>query len=68
MPKEHFYIPGDRYVECDVCAFTMRRSQVRKGVFLAQKGLNVCPKCFDPVHPNERHPRHRPEGKLVEIR
>jgi len=33
-----------------------------------QKGFNVCPPCFDDVHPNEARVRPRPEGRLVEIR
>jgi len=25
------YVPGDRFVECDVCGLDARRSEVRKG-------------------------------------
>lgn len=44
------YIPGDRKVECEICRFTWRFSQMRRGVSGSQKGLLVGPDCFDPVH------------------
>jgi hypothetical protein len=62
------YIPGDRKAECDICGFTYRRSQLRKGISGNQKGLNVCPEDFDSIHPNEAQAKNRAEGKLVDIR
>ena len=62
------YIPGDRKVTCAVCDFSWRRSEMRKGVAGSQKGLDVCPKCFDSVHPNEARVKPKVEGKLVDIR
>ena len=67
MPLHRDYVPGDRLVDCDVCAFTYRVSQVGRGVAGKQKGLVVCGPCFDPVHPNEASVPHRQEGKLREI-
>ncbi len=46
-------ILGDRWVECDDCGFGYRFSQMRKGVQGGQKGLDICPSCFDPVHPED---------------
>jgi hypothetical protein len=40
---------------------------MRKGIAGKQKGMEVCPDCFDPVQPNEKRVKHRQEGKLVEI-
>ncbi len=62
------YIPGDRLVECDICGFTKRRSQLRKGVSSGQKGYYVCPDCFDGKHPLDENVKGRSEGKLEEIR
>jgi hypothetical protein len=61
------YVPGDRLVECDVCGFAYRRSDMRKGVG-QQKGLTVCPNDFDGVHPLDLPVKNRPEGRLEEIR
>jgi len=62
------YIPGDRWVECDVCGFAYRFSEMRKGVAGKQKGLSVCPTDYDTVHPNEgwKLP-FKPEGKLKKV-
>lgn len=68
MQQHRGYIPGDRLVDCDVCGFTYRVSEVRRGVMGKQKGLIVCGPCFDPVHPREARVPHRPEGRLVEIK
>lgn len=63
------YQPHGRKVICDVCGFYKRQGEMRKGVFGKQKGLEVCPDCFDSVHPNERPVRSNlKEGKLDEIR
>jgi hypothetical protein len=62
------YIPGDRKTACDVCGFTYRRSEMRRGITGKQKGLIVCPEDFDDIHPNERRVKNRPEGKLMEIK
>ena len=60
------YIPGDRWVRCDECGFGYRYSQIRKGVSLRQKGLAICPECFDTRQPNTdwRLPP-RQEGRLI---
>lgn len=68
MPYSNTYIPGDRLIDCQICGFTYRRSQMRRGIFGNQKGLIVCPKDFDDVHPNEAPVKKRIEGKLEEIR
>jgi hypothetical protein len=62
------YIPGDRKVDCDVCDFTWRFSQMRKGIAEGQKGLEVCPDCFDPIHPRENTPKLRKKSKLPEVK
>jgi len=51
--KPRGYIPGDRLVECEVCGFGYRHSRIRVGVMPRQKGLYVCPTCYDAWHPNE---------------
>ena len=61
------YIPGDRPVDCDVCGFTWNFSDMRKGLFKKQKGLAVCPDCFDEVHPLFNPPRMRPKEKLRKV-
>lgn len=67
MPDFRDYVPGDRLVDCDVCGFTYRVSQVRRGVAGKQKGLVVCTPCFDPVHPLEAPVPRKREGVLREI-
>lgn len=63
------YIPGDRLVDCEICGFTYRFSEMRRGVSGKQKGLVTCPLCFDPPHPRDTvKPRHRIEGRLKEVR
>ena len=54
------YIPGDRLVDCEVCGFTYRFSQMRRGVARGQEGVIVCPDDFDPPHPNDKKPKIRP--------
>lgn len=68
MSHARVFIPGDRLVSCDVCGFTYRRSEMRRGVTGTQKGLIVCPPDFDAVHPNEARVPFRAEGKLVEVK
>jgi hypothetical protein len=68
MPYSKTYIPGDRLVECDICGFTYRFSQMRRGVSEEQKGYIVGPKCFDPVHPNETPVKIRPPRPLPEVK
>lgn len=68
MPQFRDYIPGDRLVDCDVCGFTYRVSQVQRGVAGKQKGLVVCSPCLDGVHPLETRVPSKQEGRLTEIR
>ena len=68
MPMLRGYKPYDRKVECQVCGQKWRFSDMHRGVFGSQKGLEVCPKCLDPVHPSEAPIRSRPEeGKLDKV-
>jgi len=63
------YVPGDRWVECDVCGYGYRFSQMKKGVSGRQKGFNVCPDCFDHKHPNDDWVLPvKPEGILKEVK
>ncbi len=69
MPYAEGYIPGDRKYDCDVCGFTWRFSQMRKGVAGSQKGLDVCPDCFDEKRPYEDGGfKPRKERKLPKVR
>lgn len=67
MPYSRVFIPGDRLVDCDICGFTRRRSEMRKGTTGSQKGFAVCPDCLDQKHPNDERIKNRPEGRLEEI-
>ena len=63
------YVLGDRWVLCDICDFGYRFSEMRKGVSGKQKGLNVCPVCFDEPHPRDTvKVRHRVEGILEDVK
>ena len=63
------YIPGERKVDCDVCGFTYRFSEMRKGVSGNQKGMNVCPPCYDEKHPRDIYKfEPRPEDVIREIK
>ena len=62
------YIPGDRKVDCDICGFTYRFSDMRRGVSAGQKGYMVCPEDYDPIHPLDKTPRLRKKPKLPEVR
>ncbi len=68
MPQYSTYIPGDRLVDCDVCGFTYRVSEVRRGVMGKQKGLVICAPCFDPIHERETRVQHKVEGRLEPIK
>ena len=59
MPYTPGFIPGDRLVECEICGFTYRYSQMRRGVSRDQKGVIVCPDDFDLPHPNDEKPKIR---------
>jgi len=61
------YIPGDRLVECDICGFDYRFTQMRKGKAKGQKGFKVCPDCFDDPHPLDTKPELRSKSKLPEV-
>ena len=68
MPTLRGYKPYGRKVTCDVCGQKWRQGDMRKGVFGKQKGLDVCPRDFDQVHPNERNVPSRREGVLDDIK
>lgn len=68
MPFSKTYIPGDRLVDCDICSFTYRFSQMRRGVAGKQKGLIVCPPDFDEKHPNDFEVKLRTKKPLPEVR
>ena len=61
-------IPGNRLVECQVCGFGYRFSEMRKGIVTGQKGLDVCPTCFDRPHPRDKPVKIRPKRKLMEVK
>lgn len=63
------YIPGERLVECQVCGFDYRFSEVTRGVSGKQKGLIVCKDpCFDPVHPRDVKRVLRPKRPLPQVK
>lgn len=69
MAYSNQYTPGERLVDCDICGFTYRFSEIRKGVSGNQKGLNIGPDCWDAQHPRDIvKVKFRQEGKLKEIR
>ena len=61
------YIPGNRLVKCDVCDWTWRYSDMRLGVADGQKGLVVCPRDFDPVHPLDNKPKPRKHEEPIKV-
>jgi hypothetical protein len=62
---ENQYVSGDRLVTCDICGFTYRRSQIRRGIAQGQQGLLVCPEDFDTPHPlDDRKPPRAEEGPV----
>jgi len=69
MPYVQYkYIPGDRKVECEVCGFVYRFSEMRRGISDRQKGLEVCPDCFDLPHPLDTVPNIKAEKLPREVR
>lgn len=58
--REGVYVPGDYYLDCEVCGFKKRRSECRK----RWDGAMVCAEDFE-----ERHPldliQPRPERQNV---
>lgn len=64
---ENTYISGDRLVDCQICGFTWRRSNMRIGVSITQKGFIVCPDDYDEVHPLTNRPKIRKEEGPVKI-
>lgn len=69
MPYSEVYIPGDRLVECQICGFEWRFSQMRIGASGKQKGLIVGPDCFDLIHANENFIlKPKQEGVVREVR
>lgn len=67
MPYSQRYIPGDRLVECDSCGFDYRFSEMKRGIMGSQKGLDICPVCFDYIHPNEDIPELTPKRPLRRV-
>jgi len=65
----NIYKPGDRKVQCAICGFVYRLSEMKTGVSTRQKGYAVCPDCFDPVHPLENKPslRSAPAMKTIGV-
>jgi len=61
------YKPGDRKVQCAVCGFVYRLSEMREGISGKQKGYAVCPTCFDPIHPLDNKPALRTAPKLKRV-
>jgi len=68
MPISEGYIPGDRWVTCDICGFICRRSKARLGISRQQKGLTVCEADFDPQHPLDDIPKRRKEEGPIKVR
>ena len=62
MSYSNKYIAGDRLVDCDICGFTYRYSQMRK-----QDGLTVCPKDFNKDQPRDTAPKPRTINPLPEV-
>jgi len=68
MPVSNTYISRGRLIDCDICGFTYRVYEMRKGVSGKQKGLNVCPTDFDPVHPGDVPFKMRKAPPRTEVR
>ncbi len=67
MPKSlHRAIPGDRLMLCDICGYEYHVSDLKKGKAEGQRGLNVCEKDYDPIHPRENTPKLSPPKKVRE--
>jgi len=67
MRVSNHYIKGNRIIDCDICGFTYRFSQMCKGVSGKQKGFIVCPKCYSPLHPSEIDFTLQPKKILKEV-
>lgn len=68
MKSQTRYIPGDRLVECDVCGFDYRFSEMRRGVAKGQQGLEVCPVCFDRPHPRDEKVILRKKNPIPQVK
>jgi NAD-dependent SIR2 family protein deacetylase len=68
MPYSNRYIPGDRLMTCDECGYDYRFSDMRRGKAKGQKGLELCPECYDPIHPRDDKPKLRPKKPLPEVK
>ena len=44
---------GDWNSLCDLCGFKFKSSDLRDSGDLGKRGLKVCKKCYDPVHPQD---------------
>ena len=63
LPILGVYLPGNRLVDCDICGFTYRFSEMRK-----IRGLVVCPADADEYpHPRDKAVTHRTEGKIRQV-
>jgi hypothetical protein len=47
MSRDHTAGKGDPYIECAICAITIRKSTA-----IEQRGLLVCPACVDDSPPD----------------
>lgn len=62
------YIPGNRWIDCDVCGQTWRFADMRRpGPREAHAGLIVCPDDDSGLHPRDIRVEHRPEGRLRRV-
>jgi len=68
MKNQKVYKPGDRLVTCDVCDFDYRFSEMRRGVALGQKGLVVCPECYDAPHPHDKKHEIQKKSQLPQVK
>jgi hypothetical protein len=57
MTARPHYVPGDWNVICYICGFTFKASQLRKH----WKGYYVCPKDWEPRHPQDFVKAPQPE-------
>ena len=57
------YIAGDRLINCDICGFSYRFSEMQK-----QRGFITCPECFELAHPLDNKPKLRATPKMKEVK